>query len=158
VSRNGHAFKQWPSLKQEIARALRCRSAVLEGEIACLGRAPVRLQYVFKRGSEECQTLKPMLMRWLSGAEASVSSLVACSQSGRNQQFSFMRPTGVPGVEVDVTYAVELERMKQQRAQALALKVGALNFAPLEFKPIELQRRMHCVSRVVGSTIYTDCR
>jgi bifunctional non-homologous end joining protein LigD len=36
ISRNGHTFTQWESLKREIARSLRCRSAVLDGEIACL--------------------------------------------------------------------------------------------------------------------------
>ena len=36
VSRNGHTFTQWNSLKRAIATSLRCRSAVLDGEIACL--------------------------------------------------------------------------------------------------------------------------
>ena len=36
VSRNGHTFRQWDSLTREIAASLRCRSAVLDGEIACL--------------------------------------------------------------------------------------------------------------------------
>lgn len=36
VSRNGHDFKQWPSLNREIAGSVRCRSAVLDGEIVCL--------------------------------------------------------------------------------------------------------------------------
>ena len=36
VSRNGHTFTQWDALKREIAASVRCRSAVLDGEIACL--------------------------------------------------------------------------------------------------------------------------
>lgn len=36
VSRNGHEFRQWPQLGEEIAHALRARSAVLDGEICCL--------------------------------------------------------------------------------------------------------------------------
>src|SRR5262245_28603829 len=36
VSRNGHTFTSWESLKREIAASVRCRSAVLDGEIACL--------------------------------------------------------------------------------------------------------------------------
>ena len=35
-SRNGHEFKQWPSLNREIAGSVRCRSALLGGEIVCL--------------------------------------------------------------------------------------------------------------------------
>src|SRR4051812_33915658 len=36
VSRNGHVFKAWPQLAEEIAHAARCWSAVLDGEICCL--------------------------------------------------------------------------------------------------------------------------
>jgi bifunctional non-homologous end joining protein LigD len=36
VSRNRHAFKPWPYLAEEIAHAIRARSAVLDGEIVCL--------------------------------------------------------------------------------------------------------------------------
>jgi len=36
VSRNGHRFKSWPQLAQEIAHAVRARDAVLDGEICCL--------------------------------------------------------------------------------------------------------------------------
>jgi bifunctional non-homologous end joining protein LigD len=33
VSRNGHTFKHWPYLNVELAHAVRCDSAVLDGEI-----------------------------------------------------------------------------------------------------------------------------
>ena len=36
VSRNGHVFKSWPQLAQEIARVIRAQNAVLDGEICCL--------------------------------------------------------------------------------------------------------------------------
>jgi bifunctional non-homologous end joining protein LigD len=36
VSRNGHVFKSWPQLAEELAHAVRCRSAVLDGEICYL--------------------------------------------------------------------------------------------------------------------------
>ena len=36
VSRNGHLFKSWPQLAEEIAHAVRANSAVLDGEICCL--------------------------------------------------------------------------------------------------------------------------
>ena len=37
ISRRGHIFKSWPYLATELAHAVRCRDAVLDGEIACLG-------------------------------------------------------------------------------------------------------------------------
>jgi bifunctional non-homologous end joining protein LigD len=36
VSRNGHPFKQWPHLAEELAHAVRTYDAVLDGEICCL--------------------------------------------------------------------------------------------------------------------------
>lgn len=36
VSRNGYTSKFWPQLAEELAHALRCRDAVLDGEICCL--------------------------------------------------------------------------------------------------------------------------
>jgi bifunctional non-homologous end joining protein LigD len=36
VSRNGHVFKSWPQLAQEIAHAVRALRVVLDGEICCL--------------------------------------------------------------------------------------------------------------------------
>jgi bifunctional non-homologous end joining protein LigD len=36
VSRNGHVFQAWPDLANEIAGAIRCSSAVLDGELCCL--------------------------------------------------------------------------------------------------------------------------
>ena len=36
LSRNGHTFKQWPQLAEEIAHAVRAFSCVLDGESCCL--------------------------------------------------------------------------------------------------------------------------
>lgn len=36
VSRNGHRFKSWPQLAEELAHAVRVQSAILDGEICCL--------------------------------------------------------------------------------------------------------------------------
>src|SRR5437016_4438184 len=36
VSRNGHVFKSWPQLAEEIAHAVRAQRVILDGEICCL--------------------------------------------------------------------------------------------------------------------------
>ena len=36
VSRNGHTFRGWPQLAEEVAHAVRAHSAVLDGEMCCL--------------------------------------------------------------------------------------------------------------------------
>jgi bifunctional non-homologous end joining protein LigD len=37
VSRHGHVFRSWPQVAEEVAHAVRAHSAVLDGEIVCLG-------------------------------------------------------------------------------------------------------------------------
>jgi ATP-dependent DNA ligase len=37
VSRHGHVFRSWPQLAEEVAHAVRAHSAVLDGEIICVG-------------------------------------------------------------------------------------------------------------------------
>ena len=39
VSRRGRVYTSWPQLQVELAHTIRCRSAVLDGEIVCLDRA-----------------------------------------------------------------------------------------------------------------------
>ena len=36
VSRNGHTFKHWPQLCEELAHAVKAHDAVIDGEIVCL--------------------------------------------------------------------------------------------------------------------------
>ena len=36
VSRNGHTFKHWPHLCEELAHAVKAHDAVIDGEIVCL--------------------------------------------------------------------------------------------------------------------------
>lgn len=36
ISRNGHRFKSWPQLAEEVAHAVKANDAVLDGEIGCL--------------------------------------------------------------------------------------------------------------------------
>jgi bifunctional non-homologous end joining protein LigD len=51
ISRTGHTFKQWPYLEVELAHAVRCDSAILDGEVVCLdndGRSNF-LKLLFRR-------------------------------------------------------------------------------------------------------------
>ena len=75
------------------------------------GYAPTKLKYKVSKGfssGSECMTLQPVMVRWASGAEASISTITACPQNGGNQQFTLVRPTGVEGRELDVQFALQL--------------------------------------------------
>jgi hypothetical protein len=108
-----------------------------------MGYAPVVLKYkvtkAFAKGG--CDTLTPIMVRWVSGAEASVSALKACGDKGFRQQFNFVRPDGVPGRDLDVQFAI-------------ALQQGAAQRAPAAVDPLPLR---HCWSQIIGSQIFTWC-
>jgi hypothetical protein len=82
------------------------------------GYAPVKLKYKVSKGfssGNDCMQLQPVMVRWASGAEASVSMLRVCPQQGGNQQFTLVRPTGVAGRELDVQFALQLQQLAQLR-------------------------------------------
>jgi hypothetical protein len=95
---------------------------------------------------------------WASGASAEVSHLDAdLERYGYNQQFTFARPN-VPGRADDMRFALELERLRIQRAQAQAQADQAYWQM---YNAIQQQNRAqqptYCSSSVFGNTISTTC-
>ncbi len=135
-----------------------------------MGYTPVTVQYQpsvdFYR-KKACLTIQPSMVRWASGAEASGPSLSACPQVGFNQQFVFLRPTGLPGREIDAQFALQLRMLAVQQELAEAQRQATASQAWSAFS-LQMQQQMqqyqslmrtvHCTSRVVGYTVYTDCR
>lgn len=111
------------------------------------GYAPITLKYQVPRKWKACMSLNPLKVRWASGAEASIT-LSVCPQTGKNQQFTFQRPTGVPGLELDVQFAIA---MLQNAAAAAAAQAAA------EPVYIPSPAPMHCTSQVIGSQVFTNC-
>lgn len=94
------------------------------------GYTPVTLQYPGANTSlqsGQCQILNPLSVRWSSGAEASIQNLQACPTNGYNQQFSFIRPSNIPGREFDVQFALERERIALMQQQLNAQQTTALS-------------------------------
>lgn len=114
-----------------------------------VGVTPVQLTYqtdeAFKKGG--CMTLRGTTVKWASGAVAEVSSLNACSSTGRRQEFMFIRPD-VPGRDIDMNYALQRDRNQIMRRQADAAALNAT-------KP---PKPMNCSSFVTGNVINTHCR
>jgi hypothetical protein len=86
-----------------------------------IGMTPYTLTYqateAFKNGG--CMQIRPTEVKWASGASATTGGpLQACSASGYHQGYVFIRPD-IPGRDVDVNFAMQLQRnqiMKQQNA------------------------------------------
>ena len=122
-----------------------------------MGTTPTQLKY---RLAEGCPNVKPVVVRWASGAEASVEGLRVCTNTGKVQQFTFNRPIGYPGREFDAQFALQLAMLAEQRAEARARAWAELQqqIASLFPKPAPLPPTVHCTSTVLGPFINTDCR
>jgi hypothetical protein len=125
------------------------------------GVTPVVLNYeldqAFKSGG--CTTLRGTSVKWASGAEASISHLTACAHVGRSQQYTFQRPD-VPGRDVDMNYALQVQRNTIMRQQAAAAETAATLqlINALNPPPPPLPTSINCSSYRLGNTIQTDCR
>lgn len=107
--------------------------------------------------------LQPAMVRWASGAEASIEQLQACGNIGYVQQFIFLRPKEIPGRELDVQFSLELQQIAVQQAMAQAQRDAAaiqlfnvLN--QQNQQALQRNQTIHCTSEAVRGTIYTDCR
>ena len=121
-----------------------------EGERAW-GMTPVLLKYELPEG---CTNVRPLTVRWPSGAEASIAALTVCTKMGKHQQFAFNRPVGYPGREVDAQFALQLAQMSLQQQQADSAYLLSLRRTlriPTPTLPI------HCTSQVVGNQLFTNC-
>lgn len=127
------------------------------------GVTPMTLKYqmpsTFTRQGD-CLTLRPSTVRWASGAEASIPGLQVCPQQGREQQFVFARPTGLPGRELDVQVAIQ--SLQNQLTQQLVAAEQDAAFWQLYGALIQqnraAQQTLNCTSNVIGQTVFTSCR
>jgi hypothetical protein len=117
----------------------------IDGVLKMWGYTPFKLKYKTPRRWSGCTSTKPLRVRWISGAEANIESLQLCAQTGKNQQFTFMRPVGVPGVEIDGEMAIAM--MKQQN-------VPAPVYIP---PPPPAKTPTTCTPTVIGNMVRTRC-
>ena len=135
------------------------------------GYAPVTVEYEpgkhFFR-DRRCVRITPITVRWASGAEAFMEYVNICGATGKNQQIVFVRPMEAPGRDLDVAFALELERIaadnqrtatdqRRQRWAALADQVSESFRRQAEISLWYSQRRTNCTSSLVGSYVYTTC-
>lgn len=125
------------------------------------GYCPLTLQYNITEQDRQrgYAILRGLLVRWVSGATASVSSIQANLSNGSHQEFTFVRPEGATGLEIDVKFALDLERNRILQRQAEAQEQQAFwqmyNAVTIQH---QLSKPQTCSSYVVGNTIQTQCR
>lgn len=127
------------------------------------GYTPVTLHYKppqsFLQG-RSCWNLQPSMVRWGTGAEASVTGLTVCPQNGLSQQFVFARPTDFPGREIDAQFALQLQQNAALAKQAAAQQTAAFwqAYSALIQRNQQALRTLQCTSQLVGYMVYTSCR
>lgn len=113
-----------------------------------VGYAPAWVKYdklprgFIKRG--DCQKTQPLLVRWVSGAEATLEPTI-CGSGGKKQQLTFVRPSETPGRELDAQFAAEIIRATQAQS------------APPAVVYVPRQRPQNCTSTLIGNRVFTNC-
>jgi len=147
-------------------------AALYEGS-TFLGTTPVTINYNVTEEQRKAgrMLLRGTSVRWVSGASANISSLTAdMQQYGYHQTFTFRRPDGVPGYDVDANYALQLQRNAIMLLQAASQAQAAQQQQYFQQQQLQLQRQQmlqqqfrppsnfNCTSNVIGSYIYTNCQ
>lgn len=124
-------------------------AALYEGD-RYFGTTPKTLTYTLTEEDRRIgsKRVRGTTVHWISGATAGLSELTVYLSNGLRQAFTYRRPEGVPGYEADADYA----RMDEASRKAQAGRQRA--WPPP--KPVPLNAS--CTSRIVGSTIFTECK
>lgn len=126
-----------------------------------LGTTPVVVRYAadpaFKAGG--CFKARGTSVKWASGAEAGIESMTLCAGQGYTQQYTFSRPD-VAGRDIDMNYALQLQRNNIMRQQANAAQTAnTLQFLQTLNPPMpQIPQPLNCTSRrTSNNTVQTDC-
>jgi hypothetical protein len=114
------------------------------------GTTPMTLTYAVTKEDRRIgsKRLRGTSVHWISGAAAGLSELTVYLGNGLRQAFTYQRPDGVPGYEADANYA----RLDEASRKAEASR--RQTWPP----PQPIPPNAGCTSRMVGSTIYTECK
>jgi PEGA domain-containing protein len=82
----------WGSKKVSLTIHSTPEGAMVTENGKSLGYTPITLVYTFS-DFRSCRQTQPVTVQWVSGATASVTSVQLCPAIGKNQSFTFERPT-----------------------------------------------------------------
>lgn len=126
-----------------------------------LGYAPIEVIYRWQKAAldqNQCMQLQPIEARWASGASAGVRGMKACVAGTYIQQKLFLRPN-VPGRELDIQFAMQLQQTAALEAAAAAQERASLFSALAQQSAAAAQSRkiMNCSSQETNGVIHTVC-
>jgi hypothetical protein len=141
-----------------------------------MGTTPLILKYDLKWNAckkQQTQHTELTHVVWLSGVTSGDVEIPLCPQYTKHQ-FTFARPTGVPGIDLDAQYAMQLEaqRAAQTAADRQAYRDWSAQFGAqqqqareralayfLTPRPVVVTppTAWHCSTVVVGQVAQTNC-
>jgi len=124
------------------------------------GATPQRIKV--ELGRQPCVDTHAIRVRWVSGVEATLPTVRVC-KGARQEPLTFIRPSGVAGLETDARYALDLARFDQaerairQRHQDASERTAIAALGVL-LPPVAITPTVRCTSELVGTSVYTTCR
>jgi hypothetical protein len=128
-----------------------------------VGYAPLTLEYPVTEEDKRAgvKRLQGTSVKWASGASASVDVLTADLRLlGMEQSFTFQRPNSFPGRDIDMRFALELERLNLQRQaqqQQANAEANRAFWEALRASTPAPRRTVNCVSTTIGNMVTTNC-
>ena len=111
------------------------------------------------RDVEGCFQLKGFTARWASGAVTEVPVVRVCGEADGDYNFVMPRDMNHPNLEKDLQFALQVQAVRAQNAQAEASQTAAFAAMWSAAKVGQTtQRPVHCSTYNSGSTIQTNCQ
>lgn len=125
-----------------------------------MGVTPIALSYGI--GKNTCNGVQPIRLLWASGAEANETELRVCQQTGKYQQFTFSRPTDVPGRATDVQIGMQSQRNAAEAAarsdDAAWEAIQSISDSSTKYIESTQSKTVNCTSELVLGKVQTTCR
>ena len=111
------------------------------------------------RDARGCFQLKGFTATWASGAVTEVPVVRVCGEADGDYNFVISRDMNRPNLEKDLQFALQVQAVRAQNAQAEASQAAAFAAMWSAAKVGQpTQRPVHCSTYNSGTTIQTNCQ
>lgn len=124
------------------------------------GIAPVVIEYDSQmlrryRDRDGCFLVKGLKAQWVSGAVAREQLIRLCGSEFGSYTYVLTRSSAYPNLEKDLEFALKVQTMRAEQAQAEASRNAA---AAALFSAYMASKPVNCTSALIGEMVSTTCR
>jgi len=105
-----------------------------------------------------CFIIKGLEARWVSGAISSVNPIKLCGSNTNQYNITLIRDMELPNIEKDLNFALKVQSIRAQQAQAKAASDAAVYSAFSSIIANCQNNTIHCSTNTVGTQTFTNCR